>query len=178
MITTKLITLANIQDVKSISLNVNETKQLSPYILEAQNFDLRELLGDAFYLDLIADFTALPSLDKYDLLFNGGQYTYQNEIYYLDGVKQYLVYSTYARYLANSNVISTATGLVHKTNQYSDKVEEKTIARLVSQARSGATFCEENIKKYLERNKASYPLFKCDKNANFTNGIKIRNIGS
>jgi hypothetical protein len=56
MITTKLITLANIQDVKSISLNVNETKQLSPYILEAQNFDLRELIGDAFYLDLIADF--------------------------------------------------------------------------------------------------------------------------
>ena len=58
MITTKLITLANIQDVKSISLNVNETKQLSPYILEAQNFDLRELIGDAFYLDLIADFIA------------------------------------------------------------------------------------------------------------------------
>ncbi len=83
MITTKLITLANIQDVKSISLNVNETKQLSPYILEAQNFDLRELLGDAFYLDLIADFSALPSLDKYDLLFNGGQYTYLNDTYYL-----------------------------------------------------------------------------------------------
>jgi hypothetical protein len=175
MITTKLITLANIQDVKSISLNVNETKQLSPYILEAQNFDLRELLGDAFYLDLIADF---PTLTLYSELFNGGQYTYQNEVYYLDGIKQYLVYSTYARYLANSNVISTATGLVHKTNQYSDKVEEKTISRLVSQARSGATFCEENIKKYLERNKSSYPLFKCDKNSNFTNGIKIRNIGS
>ena len=61
MITTKLITLANIQDVKSISLNVNETKQLSPYILEAQNFDLRELLGDAFYLDLISDFPTLTS---------------------------------------------------------------------------------------------------------------------
>jgi len=34
MITTKLITLANIQAVKSISLNVNEIKQLTPHILE------------------------------------------------------------------------------------------------------------------------------------------------
>jgi hypothetical protein len=178
MITTKLITLQNIQAVKSISLNVNEVKQLTPHILEAQNFDLRELIGDAFYLDLIADFIALPSLIKYSFIFNGGQYTYQNETYYLDGLKHYLVYSSYSRYLANSNVISTATGLVHKTNQYSDKVEEKTIARLVSQSRSAATFCEENIKKYLERNKSSYPLYKCDKNVNFTNGIKIRNIGS
>jgi len=48
-----LITLANIQAVKSISLNVNESKQLTPYIQEAQNFDLRELLGDEFYLALL-----------------------------------------------------------------------------------------------------------------------------
>lgn len=178
MITTKLITLANIQAVKSISLNINESKQLNPYILEAQNFDLRELLGDTFYLDLIADFIALPSLTKYSLLFNGGEYTYQNEKYYLDGIKQFLVYSTYARYVVNSGVISTATGMVAKTNQYSEKVDEKTIMRLSTQARSGATFCEENIIKYLERNKSSYPLFKCENNAKFTNGIKIRNIGS
>ena len=115
MITTKLITLANIQAVKSISLNINESKQLNPYILEAQNFDLRELLGDTFYLDLIADFIALPSLTKYSLLFNGGEYTYQNEKYYVDGIKQFLVYSTYARYVVNSGVISTATGISPST---------------------------------------------------------------
>lgn len=175
MIATKLITLANIQAVKSISLNINESKQLNPYILEAQNFDLRELLGDTFYLDLIADF---PTLTKYSLLFNGGQYTYQNENYYVDGIKQFLVYSTYARYIVNSGVISTATGMVAKTNQYSEKVDEKTIMRLSTQARSGATFCEENIVKFLERNKSTYPLYKCDNNGKFTNGIKIRNIGS
>jgi metallophosphoesterase superfamily enzyme len=48
--------------------------------------------------------------------------------------------------LSNSNVISTATGLVHKTNQYSERVNETTISRLVSQSRSGATFIENNIK--------------------------------
>jgi len=176
MINTPLITLANIQAIKSISLNVNESKQLTPYILEAQNFDLRELLGDAFYLDLVADFVASPSLSNYDLLFNGGTYTYGGETYHLDGLKLYLIYSTYARHLANSNVISTATGLVHKTNQYSEKVEEKTISRLVSQARSGATFCENNIKDYLCRFASTYPIYKKEKQK--STAFKIRNIGS
>ena len=176
MITTQLITLANIQAVKSISLNVNESKQLTPYILEAQNFDLRELLGDAFYLDLVADFVASPSLADYSTLFNGGTYTYGSETYHLDGIKLFLIYCTYARYLANSSVIATATGLVHKTNQYSDKVEEKTISRLVSQARSGATFVENNVKEYLSRYSSTYPLYKCEKQK--STGFKIRNIGS
>jgi len=176
MISAPLITLANIQAVKSISLNVNESKQLTPYIQEAQNFDLRELLGDAFYLDLIADFTASPSLADYSLLFNGGSYIHGNETYYLDGVKQFLIYCTYARYLSNSNVIPTATGLVHKTNQYSEKVDEKTIARLVAQSRSGATFIENGIKDYLRRKSSDYPLYKCEREK--STGFKIRNIGS
>ena len=176
MITTQLITLANIQAVKSISLNINESKQLTPYILEAQNFDLRELIGDAFFLDLVTDFLANPSLSIYSLLFNGGTYTYGGETYHLDGLKLYLIYSTYARYLSNSNVISTASGLVHKTNQYSESVTEKTISRLVSQARSSAVFCENNIKDYLSRFKSNYPLYKQEKQK--STAFKIRNIGS
>ena len=178
MITTKLITLQDVATVKGVSLNVNDTKQLAPHIFEAQNFDLRELLGDAFYLALIDDFVASPSLDEYTFIFNGGNYVYNGETFYMDGIKQYLIHSVYARYIANSGVISTASGLVNKTNQYSEKVDEKTITRLTSHARSSATFCEEKIKKYLSRNKSDYPLYKCETIAKFTNGIKIRNIGS
>jgi hypothetical protein len=173
---TLLITLANIQAVKSISLNVNESKQLTPYIQEAQNFDLRELLGDEFYLALLADFVASPSLVDYSFLFKGGSYVHGNDTYYMDGIKQYLIYCTYARYLSNSNVISTATGLVHKTNQYSERVNETTIARLVSQSRSGATFIENNIKDYLRRKSSDYPLYK--RVTEKSTGFKIRNIGS
>jgi len=170
-----LITLANIQAVKSIS-NVNESKQLTPYIQEAQNFDLRELLGDEFYLALLADFVASPSLVDYSFIFNGGSYVHGNDTYYMDGIKQYLIYCTYARYLSNSNVISTATGLVHKTNQYSERVNETTISRLVSQSRSGATFIENNIKDYLRRKSSDYPLYK--RVTEKSTGFKIRNIGS
>jgi hypothetical protein len=172
---TLLITLANIQAVKSIS-NVNESKQLTPYIQEAQNFDLRELLGDEFYLALLADFVSSPSLVDYNFIFNGGSYVHGNDTYYMDGIKQYLIYCTYARYLSNSNVISTATGLVHKTNQYSERVNETTIARLVSQSRSGATFIENNIKDYLRRKSSDYPLYK--RVTEKSTGFKIRNIGS
>ena len=177
MISTKLITLANIQAVKPISLNISEAKQLDPHILEAQNFDLRPFLGDEFFLDLINDFTASPSLDTYSDLFNGGSYTYGGNTYYNDGIKQFLVYSVYARYTSNSNVIATASGFVQKTNQYSEGVPEKTISRLITQSRSGADTCLHSIKEFLQRNSADYPLYKCEKITKFTNGIKIRRIG-
>ena len=153
MITTKLITLADISAVKSISLNTNEVKQINPHILEAQNFDLRDLIGDEFYLDLIAN------IGDYTLLFNGGTYTHNGKGYYLDGIKQYLVYCTYARYTANSGIIATPTGMVAKTSQYSDQVSEKTIARIVEQARSGASFCENSIRLFLDRKRVDYPFW-------------------
>jgi len=153
MITTKLITLADISAVKSISLNTNEVKQINPHILEAQNFDLRHLLGDEFYLDLVANTV------NYTLLFNGGTYIHNGKNYYLDGIKQYLVYCTYARYTASSGIIATPTGMVAKTSQYSEQVSEKTIARIVEQARSGASFCENSIRLFLDRNRVDYPFW-------------------
>lgn len=177
MITTKLITLSDITSVKSISLNVNEVKQLTPHILEAQNFDLRQFLGDELYLDLIADYVSSPSLVLYADLFNGGSYNYGGQTYYNDGLKMFLIYSTYARYTANSNIISTATGFVQKTNEYSDGISEKTISRLITQARSGAESCENSIRYFLQRNSSIYPLYKCNKQNKTTNGFTIRRVG-
>ena len=76
-----LITLADIQALKPISVNINETKALKPFILEAQEFDLKPFMGDAFYIALMTDFDASPSLSTYSDLFNGSTYTYDGETY-------------------------------------------------------------------------------------------------
>jgi len=170
---TQLITLANIRAIKSIALNVQQEKELIPYILEAQRFDLNKFLGDAFFLALIEDFEASPSLSTYSMLFNGGSYIHDGVNYQLYGVKELLVYYAYARYVNNSNVISTPTGFVNKTNPYSDQVTDKTIARSVDNARAGASFIEESLKTYLNRKKSDYPLWNnCEKTTNFKTRIR------
>jgi len=169
MITTQLITLADIRVVKSIALNIHQEKELVPYILAAQNFDLQKFLGDSFYLDLVAN------IGNYNTLFNGGQYTYNGVTYVLNGLKDLIVYYTYARYVNNSNIIATPTGFVNKTNPYSEQVTEKTIARLVENVRNEAVFIEDNIKNFLDRNNSDYPLWlKCKINSNFR--VKIRQV--
>lgn len=175
MTTTPLITLEDIRAMKSIALNVQQAKDLTPYVLEAQNFDLGKLLGDAFYLALINDFTASPSLDVYADLFNGGSYVHDSETYYNYGIKKLIVHYAYTRYVANSNVIATPTGFVHKTNPHSDNVTDKTVARLTDNARSSALFVEDSVRNYLDRKNNDYPLWKraCKTRINRT---KIRQV--
>ena len=176
---TALITINDIRARKTISLNTNEVAQLTPQILEAQDFDLRPILGDEFYFALVEDFEASPSLTTYGDLFNGCTYTFGGKEYTQEGIKAFLVYASYARYSANSSVIATATGFVHKANQYSEHVSEKTVSRLVEQARSGSQVYADRFMLYLDRNRALYPLWKpnCKTPQRYTAGTKIRQIG-
>lgn len=170
----QIVTLQDIVEFKPISLNVNQAKALNPFILEAQEFDIRSILGDEFYLAILAD---LPTLANYGDLVNGVQYTYDGKLYETKGIKACLIYYSYARYLANANQTSTPSGMVSKTNDYSDPISEKTLARLIQQARSGAIHFQEQFIDYLNRNESNYPLWKnkCTKKLNKAS-IKIKSI--
>lgn len=172
---TALITLADIRTFKAISSSLNALK-LDSEINEAQEFDLRPFLGDEFYLALISDFAASPSLATYSDLFNGSTYTYGSRTYQHDGLKAVLCYYAYARYLNNSNTNATAFGTVIKQNDDSEPISEKTLARLVGQAISGAKVFENRVLDFLSRNNANYPLWRisCSNvNNNKTGGLRI-----
>jgi hypothetical protein len=176
---TPLITINDIRARKTMSLNTNEVAQLTPKILEAQDFDLRPILGDEFYFALVNDFNASPSLQVYGDLFNGCTYTFGGREYTHEGIKAFLVYATYARYSADSATIATATGFVQKGSQYSEHVSEKTVSRLVEQARSGSQVYADRFMLFLDRNKQDYPLWlwNCKQNKKYVAGVKIRQIG-
>jgi hypothetical protein len=174
---TLLIGLSDIEDFKGISSNVNSFKDLQPSILEAQEFDLKKIMGESFYLDLMDDFEAVPSLTKYGDLFNGVQYTYNGNKYEHAGIRAVLAYHSYARYVPDAQTQSTASGFVKKTNQYSEHVSDKSITRKAQQARSGAQAHWDDVRRYLERKSTDYPLFKCGKSGRYKSGIKIKRIG-
>jgi hypothetical protein len=171
---TKLITLSDIRDFKGITLNVAQEKELNPLILEAQDFDLRAFLGDSFYIALVEDFEASPSLATYSELWNGKKYTYNGLDYKFEGLRAVLVYHAYARFVSMNGITSTPTGFVTKTTQYSEKAD---VSRLITQARSGATVHEERTRLFLDRNSSDFPLWQyAGKTTNFKGGFKMRQI--
>lgn len=174
--TTPLINVQDIQAFKGITSNLKLQKDLDPHILEAQEFDLRPFVGESFYLEIVAQFPTLPS--PFDDLWNGVKYTYQGDEYQHEGLRAVLVYHSYARYVSEGNIHSTPAGFVKKTNNFSESVGEKTISRLISQARAGATAHESRVLDYLIRNKTLFPDFKCPGTKNkHKAGVKFRNVG-
>lgn len=171
-----LITISDFADYRAISTNVNDVKRLDPYIAEAQEFDLKALLGQYLYDDFVKNITNTI----YQSLLNGKEYTDTsgyNVIY--KGIKPVLVYYAYSRFLANDNIKSTASGFVIKRqDEYSEPISEKTMSRLIQQAESSALSYFEGVKKFLNDNYSIYPLWKyCGINTNKRSGCNISSVG-
>ena len=166
-----LISLADFEPIRQLTSNL-DVKKLNPYIQEAQNFDLRPVLGEAFFYDLLAN-----SDDSiYQDLLNGKEYQNANdETVAFEGLAAALKYFAYARYIESSNTHSTAYGLVSKTNDFSQQAQEKTIARMVTNARSSAKGYLDDVLKFLAVNADDYPIWKqsCNSGKKATGGIKI-----
>lgn len=169
----QLIDINDIIEFKPLSLNMNISTQLEPWIIEAQEFDLQPCLGVPMYVDLLAN----PL--NYTELFEPFTYSYGGFDYKHEGIKSSLIYWTYARYLANANNHNTAFGVVTKLNDYSEPAEEKTISRLIKQAQSGAVAYREQWLHYLTRFSSNYPLYNvgCGGGAVCNNSTKIKYSG-
>ena len=180
--TTLLISIDDFTPYKALSSNLTTVKNLDPYILEAQKFDLKKLLGRELYIDLLDDFEASPSLGIYSDLFNGLSYEYNDKKYSHEGLIPVLVYYTYARYVLNSGGHSTDYGLRKKLNQDSEEVSETEKARRVTQAREGAVAHWNDTKLFLDHYKVLYPdtyeLWNCGCGRGGVTGLpRLRGIG-
>lgn len=158
--TTLLISRPDFEPYKALSANMNTVKNLDAYILEAQEMDLKPLMGREIYIDLLDDFEASPSLAIYDDLFNGLSYTYLDKKYKHAGLVPVLCYFTYARFLLNANGHSTEFGIVKKKTEDSEAVSDSEIARRVSQARAGAMAYWEDVRIFLNHYKDTYTLWQ------------------
>ncbi len=173
-----LIVLSDIQDFRAVSSNLN-TDRIDPLIAEAQEFDIKPVLGPAQYLDFI---NSLPDGGKYDDLFNGVEYTDTgiNELVSFKGVRAALVYYSYARLLLNQDLHVSGSGIVEKTEQWSQPSEEKRIQRQVTAARLAAVAHQNDYIKFLREEFETYPIFfkDCIKSNATPGGIKISRVTS
>jgi hypothetical protein len=160
-----LITESDFTPYKAISANLNAAKKLLPYVVDAQQLDLKELIGSAFYLALYKDVTDSPALQLYSDLWNGSEWVCNNKTYRHEGLKTVLVHFSYARYIMNSGQEETAFGVVVKKEENSEPISEKTLLRKIDNANSAAFAYFKDVEMFLNDNHASYPLwnYACEK---------------
>jgi hypothetical protein len=159
MQTIKLISVSDIQMFRAISDNVPEAR-LDPYIIEAQELDLYELLGKDLYLKLFTEVTppTFPATFFYPELKN--EYA------------GFLCYSAYARLLSQNQTTVTAYGVVSKKTDFSDLVPEPTLQRTIQAARGSAQEYAKRLIDFLNDNFEDYPEW--EKSCNFRGRINHR----
>lgn len=153
MITTPIITRAEIQQYKQLSNSINNDK-LNELILQAQMVDLLPLMGERLYYHL------LDNLIDYNDLLNGLTYDYNGITYTNVGLKAVLAHYVYARYAMFGDIIDTAFGLKAKiNNDVSERIDTSYKKTLYENNCNYAFNLWLNVEHYLIR--TNNELYKC-----------------
>ena len=127
--------------------------EFQTFINEAQEFDLKPLVEEDFYFDLLAKKDDEP----YKALIDGGSYTYNGRSYSFQGLATVISYFSYARFVMNSSAISTSHGMVVKTTPNSTPLVLEERKNFWYKKREEANLMMIDVVKYIERNIADFP---------------------
>lgn len=156
-----LITFEDIQSYIPDVANNLDRREIEPYILDVQRFELSQLIGSALYRECYLNQLQTTPTD-YVTLINGGTYQDCNNHtvdYY--GLKPFLAYAVYARVITSSNVKITRSGPMSNTNPYANRVQGGELKTHLDMANQKSAFYKQNILEFLCASEGLYPLKTC-----------------
>jgi len=154
-----LVNKADLDKYKYVADSVKNLTIWTQFVLEAQQFDVKNWLGDALLNELCVQavpntFTALNLT-----LLNGGSYVYNECTYLFQGLRAAIIYYSFARYTNYMAYNYTAAGIVIKESDYSTPVGDKITQRLETDSRLKADAIRDEVVQYLCRFHDDYPLW-------------------
>lgn len=157
---------------KRVLVTLSDLKQLRPlaeldgsrweqFAVEAQDQDLRPILGDGLYYDFMNEVfdTGDDMYSHYQNLLNGVAWTYNGQTVYFDGLKPMVGYFTLARFVQNNSVNITRYGVVTKVVPQSAPADSQIIKQVVNELRSNAITYKNQVDTYLLNNQTTYTLY-------------------
>ena len=114
-----LIDKTEIAKHRTISKSVRNDK-INPYIEDAETLDLKPLLGNALYFDLVKNQASV----NYTALLDGSEFDVDGIAYKHPGLKKVLSIFSNARYVLFGSNTDTTFGLVQKSHQDSVPVPQ------------------------------------------------------
>jgi len=149
-----LLTFSQQQAIKKMSPN-NQGKY-DQLAAEVEENELRSLLDVA----LLQDVQANPATPKNLKLLDGGSYkNYLGQTIKFKGLRYVIAYLNYSRYIGESFVNDTFTGMVKKNRPESELLSEGTMKRLKQENRQIAMAEWTLITEFLTLNSADYTLW-------------------
>lgn len=157
-----LVTKADLDAYKYIADSIKNQTTWSQFVSEAQLLDIKYWLGDGLLLEIVGQASTLPTTISAanQLLLDGGTYTYLSKNYYFQGLKACIIYYAFARLTNRTAFNYTAAGIVVKESDFSTPVTDKVMQRLETEARLTADALKCEVITFLNRNYASYPLWR------------------
>ena len=150
-----LISQQIIQQYKQVSKSVDR-ELINQSIKDAELLDLKPLLGELLYVDLVANITA----PKYMELMTGKAYIFNGQSYIFEGLNPVLANFAYARYIVFSSYVDTPFGLVSKVSQDSQPVSEANKRAMSKSAEQTAYSYFQGVRDFLNRYPIVYPSWK------------------
>lgn len=145
-----------------IGQGVSES-DINKYIQEAQDLDLKPLLPEDFYYDLLSKSTEA----NYKQLIEGGEYVINgNQIRFNPGIEKVMAYFTYARLILKSHIVSTTHGFQVKQTDWSKSPESAERKNFYYSNRKDANTFLVDVKKFIEANSIDFPLWNSSTKCN------------
>lgn len=152
-----LINKAKVSSLLQVAIGVTDA-EFNKFIEEAQKFDLKPLVCEEFFYDLLKN----KDQENFVSLINGGLYVFEEKDYAHDGLKGVLAYFAFARFQLQSQAVSTSHGIVQKTTPYSTPISLEDRRSTYYKKREEANMMMADVVKFIERKIADYPTWECD----------------
>ncbi len=152
--------------------------RIDPFIISAQELDLKPVLNESLYYDFITKYTTTgdPMYSAYQNLLNGTTYTYSGQTIQYPGIKQMLVFYTLSRFIPLNQINITRYGIVQKKNEQSEPISTTQLTYVVNNLRAQAMSYQNQLEQFLLQNQTIYPLYGSFPSAvNQRTGVKIIN---
>jgi hypothetical protein len=147
-----ILTAAEAQSFKDIGQKI-DIKKIDSNIEQAQLTELKGVLGDRFYFDLLNN----VSNPTYQDLLSGSSFTYLGVNYYQDGLKALLADYFMAKYVLSINNNFTPFGATQKAPQDGELTDRNSLKDISTQQMQLAGARWEIIKMYLNVNYTLFP---------------------
>lgn len=156
MAETNLITISDVRNYRQVDEKFNAVR-FGAFVTEVQRKNLRNLLGDALYLDFMND---ARTSGKYADLLNGKEYTYDGQTIKYYGIKPALVYWWLALATREGDLFLSAVGAFNYSNNpqqnFESAKEKNSVAQSYQETAQGYA---NDIIKFLDTYSTTYPLW-------------------
>jgi hypothetical protein len=150
-----ILTATEIKNYKDIGNKIDENK-INGIIEQAQLIDVKPLLGDRFYFDLMNNL----SNPIYQPLLDGSSFTYFDITYSHDGIKALLSDYFMSRYALSINTNFSPFGATTKTPQDGEIADRNSLKDISTQQTQLAGARWEIIRLYLMANTSIFPEWR------------------